>query len=91
MSGVSASVTVIASHLVRVPVTTVWSAPESPRPVDAPIVADEPDAVEWLAALDANAGDDESGNGRLGLHGRVESQLLAGEPVTVLGTDASGA
>jgi len=80
-----------ASHLVRVPVTTVWADPGSPRPVDAPIVADEPDAPAWLAALDAHASDDESGDGRLGLHGRVESQLLAGEPVVVTETDGSGA
>ena len=31
-----------STHVVRVPVTTVWSSPESPRPVDAPVVADEP-------------------------------------------------
>jgi gamma-D-glutamyl-L-lysine dipeptidyl-peptidase len=86
----SVSSTVIATHRVRVPVTTVWSAPESPRPVDAPVVADEPDVLGWLAALDANSADDESGDGRLGLHGRVESQLLLGEPVTVTGTDSAG-
>ena len=93
MTGVSSSVAVhavTATHLVRVPVTTVWSSPESPRPVDAPVVADEPDVAAWLAALDANAADDESGDGRLGLHGRVESQLLAGEPVVVTETDESG-
>jgi cell wall-associated NlpC family hydrolase len=45
--------------------------------------------VAWLAALDA-AGADEDGGGRLGLHGRVETQLLEGEPVQVTGTDASG-
>jgi len=94
MSGVSSPVAVPAAvrptHLVQVPVTTVWSAPDSPRPVDEPIVRDVPDAREWLAALDANAGDDESGNGRLGLHGRVETQLLEDEPVTVVATDRSG-
>lgn len=84
------SPTAAATHRARVPVTTVWSTPESPRPVDAAVVADEPDAVAWLTALDANSGDDESGDGRLGLHGRVESQLLLGEPVTVTHTDASG-
>src|SRR5687768_12715576 len=88
MAGVSS--TVAASHRVRVPVTTVWSTPASPRPVDAPVVADEPDAVQWLAALDANSAHGESGHGRVGLHGRVETQLLLGEPVTVTETDASG-
>ena len=93
MTGVSSSVAVhavTATHLVRVPVTTVWSSPGSPRPVDAPVVADEPDAAAWLAALDARSADDESGDGRLGLHGRVESQLLAGEPVVVTETNESG-
>ncbi|WP_374968957.1 C40 family peptidase [Terrabacter sp. BE26] len=89
-SPVAVPAAVRPTHLVRVPVTTVWSAPDSPRPVDEPIVRDVPDAREWLAALDANAGDDESGNGRLGLHGRVETQLLEDEPVTVVGTDPSG-
>jgi hypothetical protein len=86
MSDVSQTV----SHVAAVPVTTVWISPESPRPVDEPIVADQPDPVAWLEALDAHARDDESGNGRLGLHGRVESQLLEGEPVLVTHLDESG-
>jgi gamma-D-glutamyl-L-lysine dipeptidyl-peptidase len=95
MAGVNAVATVTATHLVRVPVTTVWSTPESPRPVDAPIVADEPDAVAWLAGLDADAAaegavDDGSRAGRLGLHGLVESQLVEGEPVVVTQLDGSG-
>ncbi len=80
----------LVTHVTRVVVTTVWSDPQSPRPVDAPVVADEPDAAAWLAALDAHPADDESGDGRLGLHGRVETQLLEGEPVLVTGADASG-
>ncbi|MER7070191.1 C40 family peptidase [Terrabacter sp. NPDC000476] len=93
----STPVAVIATHRVRVPVTTVWTSPTSPRPVDAPAVAEQPDAVAWLAALDAHDAkdprgrDDESGDGRLGLHGRVETQLVAGEPVVVTETDATGA
>ena len=79
-----------ATHVTAVPVTTVCSSPLSPRPVDEAIVADSPDAARWLAVLDANAGDDEDGDGRLGLHGRVESQLLEGEPVVVTGHDESG-
>ena len=74
---------------VRVPVTTLWVAPDRPRAVDAPAVADRPDVAGWLTALDAHAGDDEagdeSGDGRLGLHGRIHTQVLAGEPVTVVG------
>jgi cell wall-associated NlpC family hydrolase len=79
-----------ATHTVTVPVTTLWIGPGSPRPVDAPITRDRPDAVAWLAALDEHADDDQSGDGRLGLHGRVESQLLEGEPVAVVGSDATG-
>ncbi|GAA5016096.1 hypothetical protein GCM10023258_01350 [Terrabacter aeriphilus] len=93
----STPVAVIATHRVRVPVTTVWTSPTSPRAVDAPAVAEQPDAVAWLAALDAHDAqdprgrDDESGDGRLGLHGRVETQLVAGEPVVVTETDPTGA
>lgn len=76
--------------VVSVPVTTLWIAPDRPREVDAPIVAPEPDATRWLAEMDAHPDDDESGDGRLGLHGRVESQLVAGEPVIITDTDSSG-
>jgi hypothetical protein len=40
-----------------------------------------PTRPRWLAVLDARPQDDESGDGRLGLHGRVESQAVFGEPV----------
>lgn len=91
----SRTVPVSATHLVHVPVTTVWSTPESPRPVDAAMVADEPDAAAWLAALDADAAadgavDDGTRAGRLGLHGLVETQLVEGEPLTVTELDAGG-
>lgn len=76
--------------VVSVPVTTLWIAPDRPREVDAAIVQATPDAQGWLAAMDAHPDDDESGDGRLGLHGRVESQLVEGEPVVVVGTDESG-
>lgn len=69
---------------VNVAVTTVWASPDSPRPVDEAAVADHPDPVAWLAALDARALDDELGHGRLGLHGRMHTQALAGEPVVVV-------
>lgn len=77
--------------VVSVPVTTLWIAPDRPRDVDGPIVSTSPDAAAWLAAMDAHPEDDESGDGRLGLHGRVESQLVEGEPVLIVGTDDSGA
>jgi len=74
---------------VRVPVATLWVAPDRPRPVDGPAVADLPDVPAWLAALDAYPDDGDDGDGRLGLHGRVHTQVLAGEPVTVVGDDAA--
>ncbi|MEO7447944.1 MAG: NlpC/P60 family protein [Humibacillus sp.] len=79
------------THVVRVPVTTLWVDPSSPRPVDAPIVADEPDAQGWLAALDRAGVATRATDGRLGLHGLVESQLLAGEPVMVTALDGGWA
>lgn len=69
---------------VVVPVTTLWAAPDRPRRVDAPIVADRPDQATWLAGLDRHADDDERGQGRRGLHGRVLTQVVAGEPVLLL-------
>lgn len=74
---------------VNVSVTTLWIGPDRPRAIDAPAVADAPDVSCWLDALDAHASDDGAGDGRLGLHGRVHSQLLAGEPVTVVGEHAA--
>lgn len=62
---------------VAVEVATVWTSPHAPRTVDAPAVADRPDVTVWLAGLDLA--------GRLGLHGRTLTQLLAGEPVQVMG------
>lgn len=85
-SSVAAVPRVPTTHVVRVPVTTVWADPDSPRAVDRAMVTDDPDVAGWLAALDANAAADESGDGRLGLHGRVETQLLEGEPVIVTQT-----
>ncbi len=75
---------------VNVVVTTVWTSPDLPRPVDARAVADRPDPSGWLAALDEHPGDDESGQGRLGLHGRVGTQVMAGEPVVVVGSRGDG-
>ncbi len=60
---------------VGVPVSTMWVAPDAPRDLDAPAVADRPDDAAWLAGL--------SPDDRLGLHGRTLTQLLDGEPVIV--------
>lgn len=73
--------------MVCVRVTTVWVSPDYVRELDASIVAAVPDAAAWLAALDAVS---ERAQGRIGLHGRVETQLVDGEPVRVIGRDASG-
>lgn len=62
--------------LVRVEVATLWTSPDAPRTLDAAAIADEPDARGWAAGLDAET--------RMGLHGRVSSQLLRGEPVLVV-------
>ncbi|HRW19850.1 MAG TPA: C40 family peptidase [Dermatophilaceae bacterium] len=75
---------------VGVEVTTVWTGPEAPRRVDALAVADHPDPVGWLALLDTRPDDDEAGDGRLGLHGRVHTQVVAGEPVVVVAEHPSG-
>lgn len=62
-----------------VDVATVWTSPHAPRGVDAPAIADRPDVAGWLAGLGPP--------GRLGLHGRTLTQLVAGEPVQVVDVD----
>ncbi len=88
---VAGDVAVGDAAIVGVAVTSVWRSPDSPRPVDAPIVAARPDPAAWLAALDAHAREDETGDGRLGLHGRIETQLVEGEPVRVVERSPDGA
>jgi cell wall-associated NlpC family hydrolase len=61
---------------VRVPVATVWTAPDAPRDVDAPAVLDRPDLAAWTTAKDQAT--------RRGLVGRTLTQALLGEPVRVL-------
>jgi cell wall-associated NlpC family hydrolase len=63
---------------VTVPVTMLWTSPTAPRDVDRWAVAPQPDVVAWLADLDA-------AQARLGLHGRVLTQLELGEPVEIAG------
>jgi cell wall-associated NlpC family hydrolase len=64
---------------VTVPVTTLWTSPAAPRTVDRWAVAPQPDVVAWLADLDA-------AEARLGLHGRMLTQLELGEPVLITGS-----
>jgi cell wall-associated NlpC family hydrolase len=61
---------------VAVSVATLWTAPDSPRPVDALAVSAPADPLGWLGGLTTS--------GRRGLNGRVESQALFGQPVTVV-------
>ncbi len=67
---------------VAVDVATVWTSADAPRQVDEPAIRDVPDLSAWVAALDAET--------RMGLHGRTLTQLLRGEPVTVIGDGPSG-
>lgn len=64
---------------VGVDVSTGWTSPDAPRDLDADAVTERPDVRRWLARLDA-----EGPAGRLGLHGRTVTQLVAGEPVQLL-------
>jgi gamma-D-glutamyl-L-lysine dipeptidyl-peptidase len=59
----------------KVPVSTVWSAPDAPRDIDAPAIAAQPDVAAWAKSMDTET--------RLGLHGRTLTQLLFAEPVLV--------
>lgn len=68
---------------VTVPVANVWTRADSPRAVDAAATAASPDVTGWLALLDERPTDGHDGDGRLGLHGRLDTQLALGEPVLV--------
>ena len=59
----------------KVPVSTVWTAPDAPRDIDAPAAAEQPDVAAWAKSMDTET--------RLGLHGRTLTQLLFAEPVLV--------
>jgi cell wall-associated NlpC family hydrolase len=65
-----------AEARVAVSVVTLWTAPESPRPIDALAVRAPADPSGWLRGLTTA--------GRRGLNGRVESQALFGQRVQVL-------
>ncbi|MEU8221975.1 NlpC/P60 family protein [Kribbella sp. NPDC048915] len=59
----------------KVPISTVWTAPDAPRDIDAPATAARPDVAAWAQSMDTET--------RLGLHGRTLTQLLFAEPVLV--------
>lgn len=73
--------------VVTAPVTVLWRTPEAPRDIDAPMLDDVPDEAAWLAAMDAETDD---ASNRLGLDDRIETELVAGEPVLVLNKDEQG-
>ncbi|MFI2712512.1 NlpC/P60 family protein [Micromonospora sp. NPDC018662] len=66
--------------VVRVPVATLWTAPEAVRPIDRPALADAPDVAAWVAGMDR---DQQVGD-------CVLTQLLLGEPVLVTETRPDG-
>jgi hypothetical protein len=66
----------VSACTVAVSASPLWTAPTAPRPVDGPVVADEPDHARWVAVMDPAD--------RLDLHGRVGTQELFGEPDFVL-------
>ncbi|MEU2614988.1 NlpC/P60 family protein [Micromonospora sp. NPDC007271] len=66
--------------LVRVPVATLWTAPETVRAVDHPALADPPDVAAWIGGMDRDQ--------RVG--DCVLSQLLLGERVLVTEVRADG-
>ena len=71
---------------ITAPVACLWRSPASPRAVDALAVRRSPDIPGWLRRLDALP----RSSGRLGLVGRLDSQLLQHEPVLVVRTRADG-
>lgn len=74
----------MTTRLVAVPVSTLWSAPDAPRDVDRAIVADLPEVGAWLRDLAADA------DGHRGLQGLILTQVVAGEPVTVIDDTTPG-
>ncbi|GAA4557237.1 C40 family peptidase [Planotetraspora kaengkrachanensis] len=63
---------------VDVSVATVWTSPDSPRPIDAPALTDPVDPEKWLAGMTV---DDKRGltSGNL-----TQTQVLYGRPVYVV-------
>jgi cell wall-associated NlpC family hydrolase len=61
---------------IQVSVATVWIHPSSPRPLDRPALTDPARIGAWLGSMTIS--------GRLGLHGRIDTQMLYGRKVIVL-------
>ncbi|MCB0908604.1 MAG: C40 family peptidase [Nocardioidaceae bacterium] len=76
-TAVMATTTVVRQDAwVAVSVATLWRTPGSPRPVDAPALANPARITRWLADLTTPQ--------RRGLSGRADSQALLGDRVVVL-------
>jgi gamma-D-glutamyl-L-lysine dipeptidyl-peptidase len=60
----------------QVSVATVWIHPTSPRPLDEPALTDPARIRRWLGSMTVI--------GRLGLHGRIDTQMVYGRKVVVL-------
>ncbi len=73
----------LGDAVVAVSVATVWSDPSAPRKVDARALKSPANVSGWLSGLGTSA--------RRGLGGRVETQVLYGQRVTVLGQRGSWA
>jgi cell wall-associated NlpC family hydrolase len=76
LAGTSGRVNGRVNARLGVPVSVVWPEPSAVRDRDAAIVGEHPDHLAWTRSLDHSA--------RLGLHGRVSTQALLGEPVIVV-------
>jgi cell wall-associated NlpC family hydrolase len=66
---------------VQVSVATVWVQPSSPRQLDIAALRDPPRIENWLHSLDFSE--------RLGLNGRVATQVLLGDKVLILSQRAT--
>ncbi|TWT06996.1 NlpC/P60 family protein [Planococcus sp. CPCC 101016] len=60
-----------------VPVATVWTAPEKARPVDTESIAENPNINKWLQEMSREDNKDLTDSGR------IQTQLLYGEPVLI--------
>lgn len=65
-------------YYVQVAVSNLWESPDKVRKLDEPSLFAPVEIENWLSSMDQEGID-----GRLGLLGRLESQLLYGEPVQV--------
>ena len=76
-----AAVTAGTHVWVSVAVATLWTSSTAPRSIDAPALAAPVRIRAWLSAMSTTT--------RRGLVGRVETQALYGDPLTVIGVSGS--